>query len=183
MLCGGAGVVVGVLPVAGAAALAVGAVMVAIYGQYAAIALLMTGSVYTAVDCTPGPCDRVTFRRLEISGAGAEAGYAGREYATGVNNNDYIAQHEVFGPVVAVIKVDSDDEAIEIANDTPYGLTNYVQTQDAARANRMARALRSGMVEMNYRPRGPGAPFGGIGASGDARLVLPTELVVRQSTR
>ncbi len=56
-----------------------------------------------------------------------------------------------------------------MANDTVYGLTNYVQTQDGAKANRMARALRSGMVEMNGQPRGPGAPFGGMKQSGNGR--------------
>ena len=60
-------------------------------------------------------------------------------------------------------------EAIEIANDTPYGLTNYVQSQDGARRNRLARALRSGMVEMNGKSRSAGSPFGGVKASGRAR--------------
>ena len=64
---------------------------------------------------------------------------------------------------------DTEDEAIEIANDTAYGLTNYVQTQDPARARRVARRLRSGMVEMNGTSRGAGAPFGGYGQSGNGR--------------
>ena len=64
---------------------------------------------------------------------------------------------------------DTEAEAVRIANDTPYGLTNYVQSQDGARRNRLARALRSGMVEMNGQSRGAGSPFGGIKASGRAR--------------
>ena len=80
-----------------------------------------------------------------------------------------IFKEEIFGPVLAMTPFDSEEEAIRLANDTPYGLTNYVQSTDGARRNRLARALRSGMVEMNYRSRGPAAPFGGIGASGDAR--------------
>jgi aldehyde dehydrogenase (NAD+) len=56
-----------------------------------------------------------------------------------------------------------------IANDTPYGLTNYVQSTDDARRNRIARRLRSGMVEMNGQPRGAGSPFGGMKASGNGR--------------
>ncbi|MEM9224845.1 MAG: aldehyde dehydrogenase family protein, partial [Pseudomonadota bacterium] len=57
----------------------------------------------------------------------------------------------------------------ELANDTAYGLTNYVQTQDNEKAKRAARALRSGMVEINGKSRGPGAPFGGYGQSGNGR--------------
>jgi aldehyde dehydrogenase (NAD+) len=59
--------------------------------------------------------------------------------------------------------------AIATANDTAYGLTNYVQTSDVERARRVARRLRSGMVEMNGQPRGEGAPFGGYGQSGNGR--------------
>ena len=80
-----------------------------------------------------------------------------------------IEQEEIFGPVLCVIPFDSEEEAIQIANDTPYGLTHYVQTADPARANRMARALKSGMVEMNGQPRGAGAFFGGVKQSGRAR--------------
>ena len=85
------------------------------------------------------------------------------------NNQMTIAREEIFGPVLTMIPFDSEAEAIEIANDTPYGLTNYVQTQDPARANRMARALRSGMVEMNGKSRGAGSPFGGMKQSGNGR--------------
>jgi aldehyde dehydrogenase (NAD+) len=80
-----------------------------------------------------------------------------------------IEREEIFGPVMCIIPFDSEDQALHIANDTPYGLTNYVQTQDGARRNRLARALRSGMVEMNYQGRGAGSPFGGVKASGRAR--------------
>ncbi|WP_137701362.1 aldehyde dehydrogenase family protein [Marimonas lutisalis] len=86
-----------------------------------------------------------------------------------VNNQMRIAREEIFGPVLTIIPFDSEEEAIEIANDTPYGLTNYVQTQDGARLNRMARSLRSGMVEMNGQPRGAGSPFGGMKQSGNGR--------------
>ena len=86
-----------------------------------------------------------------------------------VNNDMTIAREEIFGPVLSIIPFETEEEAIEIANDTPYGLTNYVQTQDGAKANRLAGALRSGMVEMNGQPRGPGAPFGGMKASGNGR--------------
>ena len=85
------------------------------------------------------------------------------------NNQMTIAREEIFGPVLTMIPFDTEEEAVEIANDTPYGLTNYVQTQDGERANRMARALRSGMVEMNGTSRAPGAPFGGMKQSGNGR--------------
>lgn len=86
-----------------------------------------------------------------------------------VNNQMTIAREEIFGPVLSIMPFDSEEEAVEIANDTPYGLTNYVQSQDGARRNRLARRLRSGMVEMNGQPRAAGSPFGGVKASGRAR--------------
>jgi aldehyde dehydrogenase (NAD+) len=80
-----------------------------------------------------------------------------------------IEREEIFGPVLSIIPFETEDEALRIANDTPYGLTNYVQTADGARRNRLARRLNAGMIEMNGRPRAAGAFFGGIGASGLAR--------------
>ena len=80
-----------------------------------------------------------------------------------------IEKEEIFGPVLSIIPFDTEAEAVQIANDTPYGLTNYVQTQDGPRRNRLARLLRSGMVEMNGKSRGRGAPFGGVKSSGRAR--------------
>ena len=86
-----------------------------------------------------------------------------------VANDMTIAREEVFGPVLSIIPFDGEDEAVSIANDTPYGLTNYVQSEDGARRNRVARRLRSGMVEMNGQPRAAGSPFGGMKASGNGR--------------
>jgi len=86
-----------------------------------------------------------------------------------VNNQMTIAREEIFGPVLSIIPFETEAEALAIANDTPYGLTNYVQSQDGAKRNRLARALRSGMVEMNGKSRGRGAPFGGMKASGIGR--------------
>ena len=86
-----------------------------------------------------------------------------------VNNDMTIAREEIFGPVLSIIPFDTEEEGIAIANDTPYGLTNYVQTGDPARANRLARALRSGMVEMNGKSRSAGSPFGGMKQSGHGR--------------
>ncbi|MCI5098788.1 aldehyde dehydrogenase family protein [Phaeobacter italicus] len=86
-----------------------------------------------------------------------------------VNNQMTIAREEIFGPVLSIIPFETEEEAIEIANDTPYGLTNYVQTQDANRANRMARKLRAGMIELNGKSRSAGSPFGGMKQSGNGR--------------
>ena len=86
-----------------------------------------------------------------------------------VNHDMTIAREEIFGPVLSIIPFDSEEEAIAMANDTVYGLTNYVQTLDSKKAIRLARALRSGMVEMNGQPRGAGAPFGGMKQSGNGR--------------
>ena len=80
-----------------------------------------------------------------------------------------IAREEIFGPVLSVMRFDTEEEALRVANDTPYGLTNYVQSTDGARLQRLARQLRSGMVEMNGKSRGAGAPFGGMKQSGNGR--------------
>ncbi len=86
-----------------------------------------------------------------------------------VNNQMDIAVQEVFGPVLAMIPFDTEEEAIAIANDTVYGLTNYLQTQDPEKAKRVARRLRSGMVRINgVDSKGP-APFGGYKQSGNGR--------------
>jgi aldehyde dehydrogenase (NAD+) len=86
-----------------------------------------------------------------------------------VNNDMTIAREEIFGPVLSIIPFEDEAEALSIANDTEYGLTNYVQTQDGAKRNRLARRLRSGMVEMNGQGRGAGSPFGGMKKSGNGR--------------
>ncbi len=86
-----------------------------------------------------------------------------------VNNDMRIAREEIFGPVLSIIPFEDEADAIAIANDTPYGLTNYVQSQDGARRNRMALALRAGMIEMNGQDRAAGSPFGGVKMSGRAR--------------
>ena len=86
-----------------------------------------------------------------------------------VSNDMTIAREEIFGPVLSIIPFETEEEAVSIANDTPYGLSNYVQSEDGARRNRIARRLRSGMVEMIGQPRGAGSPFGGMKASGNGR--------------
>lgn len=80
-----------------------------------------------------------------------------------------IFRQEIFGPVLSITPFDTEEEAVELANDTVYGLTNYVQTQDGARRNRLARQLKAGMIETNGVSRGRGSAFGGVKASGRAR--------------
>ena len=86
-----------------------------------------------------------------------------------VTNDMTIAQEEVFGPVLSIIPFESEEEAVAIANDTPYGLTNYVQTEDDDKRRRVARRLRSGMVETNGQGFAQGSPFGGYKQSGNGR--------------
>ncbi|TVO69146.1 aldehyde dehydrogenase family protein [Denitromonas ohlonensis] len=86
-----------------------------------------------------------------------------------VTNTMTIAREEIFGPVLSLIPFDTEEDAIAIANDSPYGLTHYLQTQDPARVKRVASALRAGMVEVNGKPLGAGAPFGGYKQSGNGR--------------
>ncbi|MFT4011864.1 MAG: aldehyde dehydrogenase family protein [Paracoccus sp. (in: a-proteobacteria)] len=101
---------------------------------------------------------------------GANRGYYVRPTVfADVTNDMTIARQEIFGPVLSIIPFDSEEEALAIANDTIYGLTNYVQTQDGARRNRLARRLVAGMVETNGQSRGKGSAFGGVKASGRAR--------------
>ncbi len=86
-----------------------------------------------------------------------------------VNNQMEIARTEIFGPVLSIIPFENEEEAISIANDTDYGLTNYIQTNDKEKANRVARRLRSGMVDVNGAGIAVDAPFGGFKHSGIGR--------------
>ena len=112
--------------------------------------------------------------RLVAGGTGRPEGFDQGYYVkptvfADVNNEMTIAREEIFGPVLSIIPFDTEAEAVQIANDTVYGLTNYVQSADDSRRTRLARQLRSGMVEMNGLPRGAGSPFGGMKASGNGR--------------
>ena len=86
-----------------------------------------------------------------------------------IGNDARINQEEIFGPVMSIMPFDTEEEAIAIANDTNYGLTNYVQCGDQEQRQRVARQLRSGMVETNSVGFGMGSPFGGYKQSGNGR--------------
>ena len=101
---------------------------------------------------------------------GLEKGYFVKPTAfADVNNQMEIARTEIFGPVLSIIPFETEEEAIKIANDTPYGLLNFIQTQDQEKANRVARKLRSGMVDINGAGLATDAPFGGYKHSGIGR--------------
>jgi betaine-aldehyde dehydrogenase len=86
------------------------------------------------------------------------------------SNDDRIAREEVFGPVAALIPFDSEEDAINIANDTPYGLSGSIWTENGARALRVARALETGVLSINSNSSvRPSTPFGGFKQSGFGR--------------
>lgn len=102
--------------------------------------------------------------------AGLDRGYFVRptvfsEVATGMR----IAQEEIFGPVLSILAYDTEEEAIRLANDSPYGLSGAVWSADASRAEQVARRLRTGRVVVNGGPFNPSAPFGGYKRSGIGR--------------
>jgi acyl-CoA reductase-like NAD-dependent aldehyde dehydrogenase len=88
---------------------------------------------------------------------------------TGVRSDMVIARDEIFGPVISAIPFRDDAEAIALANDSDYGLYGYVWSRDTDRAVRVARALRTGTVQVNGSPLNPDAPFGGYKLSGIGR--------------
>jgi aldehyde dehydrogenase (NAD+) len=88
---------------------------------------------------------------------------------TDVRNDMVIAREEIFGPVLSIIAYDNEEDAIAIANDTPYGLQAYVLSSDTARARRVASRIDAGRVLINTLSHEPKAPFGGFKQSGLGR--------------
>ena len=86
-----------------------------------------------------------------------------------VRNDMTIAQEEIFGPVLSIIPFDDEDDAVAIANDSPYGLSGGVWSADAERAKGVARQIRTGQIEVNGGAFNPNAPFGGYKQSGYGR--------------
>lgn len=111
---------------------------------------------------------------LAVGGPGLPPGFNNGYYIrptlfTDVSNDMVIAQQEVFDPVLAVLPFDTEDEATEIANDTPYGLGSFIQSGDQERINRVSRKLRTGNVNVNGGGPDYDAPFGGYKQSGNGR--------------
>ncbi|MBT5217863.1 MAG: aldehyde dehydrogenase family protein [Woeseia sp.] len=101
---------------------------------------------------------------------GLETGYYVQPTVfSGVTNTMTIAREEVFGPVLSIIPYDHEDDAIDIANDTPYGLSGYVSSTNMKRARAVAARLQTGMVHINNANLDSQAPFGGYKQSGNGR--------------
>ena len=112
--------------------------------------------------------------RLVLGGPGRPEGFEHGYYVrptifADVDNRMSIARDEIFGPVLALLRFATPEEAVAIANDTPYGLAAYVQTQDLDKARRVARLLRAGSVYLNGAGQDFCSPFGGFKQSGNGR--------------
>ena len=112
--------------------------------------------------------------RLVAGGPGRAEGFNRGYYVrptifADVNNQMTIAREEIFGPVLSMIPFADEDEAVRIANDTPYGLAAYVQSQDLTRTRRVARQIRAGSVHLNGAGQDYCSPFGGFKQSGNGR--------------
>jgi len=142
-----------------------------------------------AESTTHGPiANRPQFERIQaMIGVGQEEGaklviggqgrpgnlqigfYARPTIFSNVRRDMRIAHEEIFGPVLSIIPYDTVDEAIEIANDTVYGLGAHVQGTDIETVRTVAGQIRSGQVHLNYPDWDPNAPFGGYKRSGNGR--------------
>jgi aldehyde dehydrogenase (NAD+) len=164
-----------------------------VYDEAVAIAAQVASSITVGDPTQPGPhlgpvVNRTQFEKIQRliqigidEGARLVAGGPGKPdgFATGyyvkptvfadVTNQMTIAREEIFGPVLAMIPFKDMDDAISIANDTPYGLAAYVQTRDMDKAHHVARRLRAGMVSVNGASQAYDAPFGGYKQSGNGR--------------
>jgi aldehyde dehydrogenase (NAD+) len=143
----------------------------------------------TAAETQVGPVvSKIQFERVEgyiskgiaegakvvIGGEGRPAGLQKGYYVkptifSNVNNNMLIAREEIFGPVLAILPYQTEEEAIRIANDTEYGLQAYVWSNDLARANRVGRRIRAGRITINGKSGDMNTPFGGFKKSGNGR--------------
>ena len=101
---------------------------------------------------------------------GVERGYYVRPTVfANVTNDMTIAREEIFGPVISIMGFANEDEAVKIANDTPYGLAGYVSAGSVERARKVARQIRAGNINLNGVPNERTAPFGGYKQSGNGR--------------
>jgi len=157
------------------------------------IAARVTASVVvgdpTAEGTTMGPVvSKVQFDRIQgLIGKGIEEGaklvtggpglpegldkgyYVRPTVFSGANNEMTIAREEIFGPVLTMIPYETEEEAIRIANDTPYGLAGYVQSGDIGHARAVAARIRAGNVHINGAAGSFDVPFGGFKQSGNGR--------------
>jgi acyl-CoA reductase-like NAD-dependent aldehyde dehydrogenase len=115
---------------------------------------------------------RLVLGGSRLGGEHAEGYYLPLTIIADVEQGAALAQHEVFGPVLAVTPFDTEEEAIALANGTSYGLGAYIHTQNLRRAHQVASQMQAGMVQVNGSGEGmqPYAPFGGMKQSGYGRL-------------
>ena len=111
---------------------------------------------------------------LVVGGLGKPEGFTTGYYVkptvfAGVSNDMAIAREEIFGPVLSILPYKNEEEAIEIANDTDYGLYGYVFSNNAERAKLVANRIRAGSVSINGAGADPSTPFGGYKQSGNGR--------------
>ena len=116
--------------------------------------------------------------KLAVGGLGRPNGFNKGYYIrptlfTDVRNDMQIAQREVFGPVLSIIPFESEDDAVELANNTPYGLAAYIQSTDHKRIHRVSRRLRAGVINVNGNAGDYDVPFGGYKQSGNGREAGP----------
>jgi aldehyde dehydrogenase (NAD+) len=112
--------------------------------------------------------------KVVVGGEGRPEGLAHGYYIkptifSQVRNDMVIAREEIFGPVLCILPYGSEEDAIRIANDTPYGLAAYIWSKDLARAARVGRRLRAGQVSINGAESDMNTPFGGFKMSGNGR--------------
>jgi len=111
---------------------------------------------------------------LVSGGSNAPEGYNKGYYIeptifANVNNDMTIAREEIFGPVLSILGYEDEEDAIKIANETIYGLSGYVSSENLDNAKEVASKLRTGMVHINNAPGDQSAPFGGYKMSGNGR--------------
>ncbi len=112
--------------------------------------------------------------KLIVGGTGRPEGMAKGYFVkptifSGVRNDMTIAREEIFGPVLCILPYETEEQAVQIANDTPYGLAAYVWSQDIVRARRVGNRIRAGQVALNGASGDMKTPFGGFKMSGNGR--------------
>jgi aldehyde dehydrogenase (NAD+) len=164
-----------------------------VYERAAGIAAVVGARVQVGDPMKPGPhlgpvVSRLQYDKIQrliekgiaegarpiLGGPGKPAGFEKGYYVKptifrDVNNSMTIAREEIFGPVLCMIPFNGVEQAVEIANDTPYGLAAYVQSGDVEKARTVARRLRAGSVHINGAAQDYCSPFGGYKQSGNGR--------------
>jgi len=128
--------------------------------------------ILSFIDAAKGDGARLVAGGRRADGAGLEKGYfIEPTIFADVRNDMKVAAEEIFGPVLSIIRFDDEEQAVQIANDTPYGLASGVWSENISRCLRMMHAINSGVVWVNtYRVAAPQGPFGGMKDSGFGRV-------------